>query len=224
MKSQALAVLKPGCPACKDTKPQISKAQLKIVDADAHPSIVEKLGVEAFPDVVYKNSQGTVHHMPWPSQGIPTASNIVAWIKDMKRGRKNVGPMNNANRCVDCSNSVSPNIWGPPLWFVIHYVALMYPRRPSLEQRASAVRFFRELQPVLPCEQCRKHYLAELKSMDPRVFNTRKSLFTWTVDFHNRVSERTGSKQPKKSAKHWKLYYKNIAREAIKNLEPECNS
>lgn len=215
MKSLALAVVKPGCPACEDTKPQISKARLRVVNVDDHPSAVEHLGVEAFPDVIYKNSKGVVHHMPWPSKGMPTAAEIVAWIDSMKAGKKNtVSSKSNANRCTDC-DGVSTSVWGPPLWFVIHMAALMQPRKLNATQRRRMHLFFKELQPVLPCARCREHYLAELRSMDPGVFRSRDALFAWTVDFHNRVSDRTGSAQPRHGVPHWKKYYKAIALRAV---------
>jgi len=222
-KSAVIAVVKPGCPACDLTKPEIAKAKkatkkvsFQQINADLRPSLVDDLSVQAFPDLVYKNSAGKVHHMPWPSSGMPDAGHIVNWIDGMRAGKSQQTSQTQAPReaCAQCGkdgHGVSPKIWGPPLWFIIHMVALMYPRLPTAAEKTKARNFFTGLQKVLPCDYCKKHFAEELKSMDPKAFASRDSLFAWTVHFHDKVSARTHSKQPRHSVEFWRNYYKKAA-------------
>ena len=219
MKSQVMAIVKPGCPACENAKPELKKLKkatplpFEQIDADEHPSVVDDLGIEAFPDFVYKNSKGAILHMPWPTQGAPTASRIVKWVESM---RKNPGASskNAKNGCSQCAaGGVPPSEWGPPLWFIIHIVALMYPRNPTAAEQYTMMKFFRGLQPVLPCDYCKKHFAVELKTMDKAAFASRDTLFKWTVDFHDSVSERTGSTQPRQSVSYWRDHYKRALME-----------
>ncbi len=213
--SAAIAVVKPGCPACDITKPEIVKAKRKakmtIVDADVKPSLVSSLGVQAFPDLVYKNRHGVVHHMPI-SQGLPKATDIVRWIDDMQQRKPQQPQRPRTTGCTTCGkDGVSPKVWGPPLWFVIHMVALMYPKNPTPQQKQGAQQFFHGLQKVLPCSYCQKHFAQELATMDRRIFDSRDALFAWTVKFHDSVSDRTHSKQPRRSLAYWRNYYKRAA-------------
>lgn len=218
--SQFIAVTKPGCPACEEAKPEIVKAKSTIkkkvtfahIDADVHPSALEKYEVQAFPDFVYKNAQGKVHHMPW--NGMPTVTSIVEWLENVRKGKKVTNTDTNAAApCAQCGNGhgVSPTVWGPPLWFVIHMVALMYSRKPTAAERLKTVKFFRGLADVLPCDYCKKHYAKELSTMDLAAFDSRDTLFSWTVKFHDSVSDRTHSDQPRHPEHYWRNHYKQIA-------------
>ena len=226
--SQFIAVTKPGCPACEETKPHLAKAKSAIkkhvgfahVNADDHPSVVERYDVGAFPDFLYKNARGQVHHMPW--DGIPDVKKLVEWVETVRRGSTSKDVDVNVTRrdvCAQCGvdgHGVSPKIWGPPLWFVIHMVALMYPRHPTATERRDTMAFFHGLADVLPCDYCKKHYTHELSTMDTAVFDSRDTLFAWTVQFHDSVSERTHSKQPRKSLEQWRRHYKTLAYNAIR--------
>ena len=217
MKSLAMAVVKPGCPACDQMKPALAKAHLHQINADTHPSMVEDLGVEAFPDVVYRTHEGTLHHMPWGTDGtLPDAAAIVRWIDQTRSGKPRSGkpPPSTGKKpeCAKCSaqGGVPPSVWGPPLWFVIHVVALMHPQRPTPAQKKNARAFFTGLEKVLPCSYCQKHFAAELATMDPGVFASRDALFGWTVDFHTRVNQRTHSTQIRHTPRYWRDHYKRL--------------
>jgi thiol-disulfide isomerase/thioredoxin len=235
VKSQLLAVTKPGCPACEETKPVLGKLKKKVsfakvsfaeVNADSHPSAVRAYGVEAFPDFIYENRNGKVFHMPW--KGIPKVTNVVRWVDDVKKGSAPKSPSKAAkNECVQCGNGngsgVSPAVWGPPVWFIIHMVALMYPRQPSPRERQEARDFFTGLQKVLPCSYCKKHFAEELATLDPDTFRNRDTLFEWTVKFHDSVTERVSKyhpekKQPRHTVNYWRKYYKLVAMRAGKDV------
>lgn len=219
-KSELVAVVKPGCPACEETKPALVRAKPIIkkkvrfaeIDVDKDPEAVERYQIQEFPAFVYTNSSGTRHYMPW--QGVPRAQEIVHWIDDIRGGRSTIGlvptPRNTNAKCDKCGTNggVSPAVWGPPLWFVIHMVALMYSQRPTPAERNDMKQFFVGLQKVLPCSYCQKHFAKELATMSPHVFHSRDTLFDWTVRFHDSVSDRTHSTQPRHSVNYWRKYYK----------------
>ena len=198
MESQVIAVTKQGCPACEETKPHILRAKKKIkhvrfqgVDVDTNPDVVDALGIQAFPEFVYTNRQGTIHKMPW--KGVPTPESIVSWIDSVRTGKKVSSASSTAGRCTDCvtGGGVDPKQWGPPLWFVIHTTALGYPRNPTKRQKREMQDFFKGLKEHLPCTYCQKHFAEELSRINSSVFESRDSLFEWTVLFHDSVRKRT---------------------------------
>ena len=212
-----MAVVKPGCPACIQSKGEIAKLKrampgLVQINADKKPHLVDELKVQSFPDFIYKAPSGKVHHMPW--RGPPTAASIQKWISGIQKGHAPAASASASKpkgaQCAQCGagHGIPPSVWGPGLWFTIHTVALTYPQKPTLTQKTKMRAFFKGLQPVLPCDFCKKHYAVELKSMKASVFDSRDSLFGWTVCFHNSVSKRTGSTQPRRSVTYWRDYYK----------------
>lgn len=224
-KSQVIVATKKGCPACEKTKPALKKAKSTLekkkvrfaeVDADTNETLLNKLDVQALPEIVYRNKDGEMHKMPW--NGTPRATNIVRWVDQVVAG-KSVKTQSKPRDtgCPECgvNGGVNPKVWGPPLWFVIHMVALMYPQKPTATERSEAINFFKGLQPVLPCDWCKKHFAEELKTMDKSVFDTRDALFEWTVKFHDKVSDRTHSKQPRHTVNYWRKFYKKAAERAI---------
>jgi thiol-disulfide isomerase/thioredoxin len=228
MKSHVLAVTKPGCPACEETKPVLGKLKKAVkqvrfaeVNVDSHPSVMEKYNVEAFPDFVYTNRHGKKYHMPW--KGVPQVTNVVRWVDDVKRGSAQENPVEK-NECKECgANGISPRTWGPPVWFVIHIVALMYPRNPTASERQEMIDFFTGLQKVLPCASCKEHFAKELATLDPDTFRNRDTLFEWTVAFHDSVTERVSRyhpemAQPRRPVNFWRKHYKMMAFRANTNL------
>ena len=219
MKSELIAVTKRGCPACEHTKPNIKKAQkfvpIQEIDADSRPDVVREWGTQAYPDIAYRAPDGTIHHMPWT--GVPTVAKIVRWVNDNKKPKRQTTPRatgtapTGAPTCATCGPGVSPAVWGPPVWFVIHMLALMYPQTPTKQERTEMKQFLSGLQKVLPCETCQRHFAQELSTMDPKVFESRDALFAWTVAFHDKVSDRTHSTQPRHPVTYWRNYYKRAA-------------
>lgn len=227
MESQVIAVVKPGCPACESSKAGIRGAQKNVkkvrfqeVNYDQNPDIAEQLQVEQFPELVYTNRNGNIHKMPW--NGIPTAKSIVDWIdtiahKPTSLVQQQPTTRPDAAQCEQCGpNGVDKKVWGPPLWFVIHMTALMYPRKPTVRDRRKMKHFLTGLASVLPCSYCQKHFTGELESISESVFDSRDALFEWTVTFHDSVSDRTHNPQPRRTVKYWKFYYKQQAMKAIK--------
>ena len=89
---------------------------------------------------------------------------------------------------------VEPNVWGPPFWRTIHYVALGYPDKPTEADVLSYKMFFVSLGAVIPCQTCATNYARHLRDLPVEGFLTGNSgrLFEWTVHMHNMVNEETG--------------------------------
>ena len=82
---------------------------------------------------------------------------------------------------------MDPDVWGPPLWRSIHFIALNYnPKNHVYYQQ-----FFENLWALLPCSVCSEHYRKNYHDI-PIDFTNRHKLFAWTVKMHNRVNKMNG--------------------------------
>lgn len=89
---------------------------------------------------------------------------------------------------------MNPAIWGPPFWFILHSIALNYPERPTFIERRNHFEFFRNLQNVIPCEECRKNYAMHFRQYPLTPFlDSRQSLLQWTIIMHNLVNRMHGA-------------------------------
>lgn len=84
---------------------------------------------------------------------------------------------------------VNPNLWGPHGWKFMHYVALGYPDKPTLQDKNNYKFFYNNLTNILPCKKCKIHYSKNIKDnpIDNNLDN-KNDLFEWTVDIHNMVN------------------------------------
>ncbi len=88
-----------------------------------------------------------------------------------------------------------PGQWGPPAWQFLHTITFGYPDEPDEEIKEEFWQFFRSLQHVLPCANCRRHYRKKLRQaeglrhtlQDP--FASRRQLSQWVVELHNAVNK-----------------------------------
>lgn len=96
-------------------------------------------------------------------------------------------------------NLESPQVFGPPLWFVIHNAAIHYPiENPSPETKSRMKNFLLSLPVLVPCVRCKEHCIANIERYKDKIddiLNSRKKLFEFTVDFHNKVNSATGKSQ-----------------------------
>ena len=91
---------------------------------------------------------------------------------------------------------MNPTIWGPPFWFVLHTIAIAYPENPTFIERRNHYDFFRNLQSVVPCTECRRNYCAHFKKYPIETFLDNKySLLQWTIIMHNLVNKLNGEPQ-----------------------------
>jgi hypothetical protein len=82
-----------------------------------------------------------------------------------------------------------PKIWGPSFWYVLHLITFGYPDEPSYIDQRGYHDFFVNLQHVIPCRKCRKHYTTHLQEhpIGPYL-NTKYNLIRWLVSLHNMVN------------------------------------
>lgn len=90
---------------------------------------------------------------------------------------------------------ISPNVWGPSAWAFIHLTAIAEPDNFDRARLAFYKQFFVLLQELLPCERCRIHLKQNMSKLkDIEKIRTKRELFDWTTDIHNKVNEITKKK------------------------------
>ena len=82
-----------------------------------------------------------------------------------------------------------PKIWGPSFWYILHLITFGYPDEPSYIDQRGYHDFFVNLQHVIPCQKCKKHYAKHLQEhpIGPYL-NTKSNLIKWLVNLHNMVN------------------------------------
>lgn len=87
---------------------------------------------------------------------------------------------------------ISPNVWGPSAWAFIHLTAIAEPDNFDRARLVFYKQFFVLLQELLPCERCRIHLKQNMSKLkDIEKVRTKRELFDWTTDIHNKVNEIT---------------------------------
>lgn len=95
---------------------------------------------------------------------------------------------------------MSPSIWGPLVWRLIHGLAKIYDRDTLCECgtsdacRESFLRFLLVLKAVLPCGECRKSYARFIDNSRDRIvraFETSE-VMVFAYDLHNMVNRKLG--------------------------------
>ena len=85
--------------------------------------------------------------------------------------------------------SMPPTVWGPFFWHTMHLVALGYPNAPSYQEKKAAKEFYESFAFLIPCPVCKTHYEEKLREMPLTAsLDSRKDLFRWTVEIHNKVN------------------------------------
>ena len=86
---------------------------------------------------------------------------------------------------------IRKELWGPHLWYSIHFIALGFPNDASSIDKKNYKNFYISLPNVIPCEECSKHLINSLNQfpIDNFLLNKDK-LFEWTVIIHNEVNKR----------------------------------
>jgi Erv1 / Alr family len=88
-------------------------------------------------------------------------------------------------------NGLEPNIWGPYYWNTLHFIAATYDNNPNQSVRSVMKNFIQSLPVFLPCKECQDNALNFIKTKNlDVVVSTRKELFNFFFNFHNRVNER----------------------------------
>ena len=90
--------------------------------------------------------------------------------------------------------SVSPEVFGPPLWYSLHVMASNYAERPSEERRGACEAFLSSLPAMLPCRLCEQHLRTGVADAGAvaAACQTRDSLARFLCELHNGVNARSG--------------------------------
>ena len=92
-------------------------------------------------------------------------------------------------------DGTKPQIFGPPLWFVLHNAAAHYPPFPAPVERERMKNVILGLPTLLPCLECKEHATAHIErnraNLDA-IVASRDNLVRFFVDFHNYVNKRLG--------------------------------
>ena len=127
-----------------------------------------------------------------------------------------------------CNMDLDMNVWGPHYWFIIHTVAMTYPKIPGLTTKKRYYRFYQELPYFLPHKTSRKEFTEIIEKYPIMPYlDSKESLIKWTHFIHNKMNIKynkptvtyknfyeTYHKQytPKPTVKiNYKQWYKKIA-------------
>ncbi|AUF82328.1 Erv1/Alr family protein [Tetraselmis virus 1] len=88
---------------------------------------------------------------------------------------------------------ITPQVWGEPMWRLMHIIAMGYPINPTPSQKKAYKDFYMSLKVVLPCIKCATGYtnIVNKHPIDDAL-NNPSDLFLWTVVVHNEVSKKLG--------------------------------
>ncbi len=95
----------------------------------------------------------------------------------------------------DNISSISPMIWGPKFWYILHNGASSYSNNPSEQNKERMKGFVKGIPYMLPCESCFKHAVSYIENSDiNKVVSNKNELFLFFWEFHNDVNKRLGKK------------------------------
>ena len=81
------------------------------------------------------------------------------------------------------------NVWGPHYWFIIHTVAMTYPKVPGSTTKKRYYTFYKELPYFLPHKKSRKLFTDILDKFPITPYlDSKESLIKWTHFIHNKVN------------------------------------
>lgn len=84
--------------------------------------------------------------------------------------------------------------WSRSTWFMIHYLASLYPNVYDYRKEVAYKAFIVALKYILPCGQCRKHLNDNLAKipMCKKDGSCRRALFEWSYSLHSTVDKMLG--------------------------------
>jgi hypothetical protein len=90
--------------------------------------------------------------------------------------------------------SLPTTLWGRSYWRFLHFMALTYPVYPTESDKERLKRFVDDLHKFLPCTQCGKHLVDNLKvhPLTEETLTIKIKLILWFHDLHNIVNKLTG--------------------------------
>ena len=87
-------------------------------------------------------------------------------------------------------------IWGPKAWFFLDTIILAYPDIPTKEDMNIYKNFYTNLNKILPCIKCSKHYLENLQKypLTDYILSSKYKLIRWWLKMHNIVRIKSNKK------------------------------
>ena len=105
--------------------------------------------------------------------------------------------------------NINPKIWGRDSWNFFYYVALSYPKNPSIDDKLKFKKFYTIAGSMVPCEKCKMNFGKHLQELPiDNYLDTPYNLFTWLTKMENKV--RVLNNRPEKSVENNFQYYMNI--------------
>ena len=114
---------------------------------------------------------------------------------------------------------LNPEVWGPHYWFVLHSIALTYPKKPNTIIRKKYYSFIQDLPLFLPDSKISNQFshLIKIYSVAPYL-DSRDTFMKWVNFIHNKINIAIG-KPTMLYQDAIKNYYKNYNLKDIKHYE-----
>jgi hypothetical protein len=114
--------------------------------------------------------------------------------------------------------SLNPSIWGKHAWIFLHSITLEYPDCATKEEKKQYKAFFTSIQHILPCNQCRIHYTANLKKypLTDKILCDKEQVIKWLINIHNSVNKETN--KPEFTYDEFLLYYNKLYSDKNKQI------
>lgn len=89
--------------------------------------------------------------------------------------------------------SSNPKLWGPHLWYYLHYSSMNYPENPTPQQINAMKDFLCNLSVTIPCKNCSRHYNKYIQNHREnlqKICSDKNNLINFLIDIHNEVNKR----------------------------------
>jgi len=90
-------------------------------------------------------------------------------------------------------------LWGPLGWMTLHSVSLIYPERPTPDEKRIAARFIDLFAESISCIFCKTHFMTIYtlyKSTHPQYLDSRQDFALFAFRAHNTVNKRLDKPRP----------------------------
>jgi hypothetical protein len=84
----------------------------------------------------------------------------------------------------DNFDSINSKYWGKHGWIFLNSIALTY----DGSNKEEYLKFFNQLQYVLPCKKCREHYKKNILTLNNSVLQNKDTLLKWLIDIRNSIN------------------------------------
>lgn len=90
---------------------------------------------------------------------------------------------------IGANTVLDPTVWGPHYWFVLHTIALSYPRTPNDVCKKKYYNFIQNLPILLPVEEIGNNFSKFLDKYPVTPYlDSRESFIRWVHFIHNKVN------------------------------------